>query len=96
MHRRRPTHHRRRWTASHLRRPQLRQQHRSRSYLLSIDLSPVHVLHGVLRLVGSRELDVSEAAPQMGVQTVCGKLHVLYLTIVREYLRDVVFGYGPG
>lgn len=83
-------------TSSQRQRPRFRNQDRGRRYLLPVDLAPVHVFHGVLGLVGGRELHVSVPPPVVRMHVVFGELHVLYDAVRAEYLHDVLAVHGAG
>lgn len=59
---------------------------------MTVDLPAVHVLHGVLSLVGVGEFDVAETAAVLRVEAVGGELYVLDLSVAAEDLDDMVLG----
>ena len=62
-------------------------------YFLAVDLATIHVLHGVLRLVGVRELDVGEPAVQVRVASVRRNLNRLDRSVDRKYFCQVLPSY---
>lgn len=71
-------------------------QHSRSSDFLSIDLTSIHVLQGLLGLLRGLKLHVRVASGQVWVEPVHWEVNHLNFPISREDLLDVVLGDVPG
>lgn len=88
VHHRPPVDHGRRPPGRH--RTRFRNQNGSGCDFLPVDLAPIHVFHGVFRLVGRGEFHVAVHPSQVRVDVVLGEFHVFYCTVGAEDFEDVV------
>lgn len=63
---------------------------------MSVDLSAVHVLHGILGIVRIGVFNVSEAFAVGRMQAIDWEIDVLYDAVGDEDLVDMIFGDVPG
>lgn len=69
---------------------------RCHSHLSSINISPIHVLHGILCLIRKHKLDVTKPSTEVRMKTIDRKVDCLYFPIIAEYFHDMILCYISG